>query len=55
MLKIDIKDKELLKCLDAYCTIMNIKTNDYIIDAIQTQLNKDIRKCIDYAKEVHYG
>ena len=55
MLKINIKDKELLKCLDAYCNIMNIKVNDYIIDAIATQINKDVAKCREYKKEVHYG
>lgn len=42
MLKIDIKDKELLKNLDAYCYIMDINTDSYIIDAIKTQLLKDI-------------
>lgn len=44
MLKIDIKDKELLKYLDAYCLILNISINDYITNAIETQLNNDVNK-----------
>ena len=51
MLKIDIKDKELLKYLDAYCLLFKIKPNDYIINAIETQLNKDLRLCKQYGKE----
>lgn len=43
MLKLDIKDKQLLKYLDAYCMIMDITINDYIINAIESHLNEDLR------------
>ena len=43
MLKINI-DKQLLKYLDAYCTIMDIDLTEYIRIATETSLNKDLSK-----------
>lgn len=42
MLKFKIKDKNLSRCLNSYCMLMNIKPNDFVTNTINDKLLNNI-------------